>query len=77
MFDFAQVVDKFCDMLTELSDHLIEHQMVEGWEESVNQINHVLEAWKTYKDTGDVLNEKFQWTLFWYLIAEHMQGWWD
>ena len=88
--DWENCTDQFTANLAELGLHLMEHQFVMGWEDSVAEISYALTLWDDRDHAIDKFDrnvpgsatavddeERRLWVEFWSYVSEHMQDWWD
>jgi len=89
-FDWGQAVGRFNDALAEIGLHVMDHQIVEDWEEIVAEISYALELWWEWEHAIDAFDmattesamavdqeEGRLWDEFWDYTTTHLQRWWD
>ncbi len=76
--------DGLIPKLVELRDHIAEHQLVEGWEEQVQEMNGALDLWHIWNDelwgndlpmSWEVEDDVFD--AFMDYLKYHIRKWWD
>lgn len=86
IFDYEHVVDRFCDNLLELRDHLVKHNLVEGVDEMEAQIDKaviLLNGEHGFIEGSDFYleysfyDEDRAWHEGWRTVRRLMRNWWD
>ena len=74
-FDWEHPLGRFLLSLEELRAHLAEHQLTEGWEQDVANMDEALTlGWKVIEEDGW---DDGDWAGFWDFIRDNMRRWWD
>ena len=84
IFDFEHVVDRFCDNLLELRDHLVDHDLTMDTDQMEAEIDKVVCLLQSDQHWIDPLmpeeiweTESQNWINAWETVRDSMKGWWD